>query len=826
MLTPNAPNIWHVPYQRNPFFTGREDVLNQLHQTLHAETTVALSHPQGISGLGGIGKTQTALEYAYRYRAEYAAVIWVRADSRTALISSLVELAHVLELSERHEQDQELIVQAVLRWFRLHPDWLLIYDNIDNLSIAEPFLPKAGAGHLLFTTRVHAFGELAQRLDIQQMEPAIGALLLLRRANLLAIQAALDMATPDNQSIACAISQELDGLPLAIDQAGAYIHQYIKETSCETLSGLQQYLERYQTRRQELLQSRESVSQDDPSKDYPASVATTWSLSFEKVTRANPAAAELLDLCAFLAPDAIPEEMIAGGASYLGPPLQAVAADPLRFDQSIAALLAYSLIGRNADESILSVHRLVQVVLRDAMFAERKKQWMQRAVSIVNTAFPHAEFAQWTACERCLSHALVCATWIEQEQMVFPESARLLNQTGFYLTERAQYSEAKPLLRRALAIYEQLGPEHPDTATSLNNLALLYWNQGKYGQAEPLYQRALSIREQQSGLGHLDTARSLNNLAALYQVQGKYEQAEQLYQRALLIREQQLGPEHPDTAQSLNNLAEAYRACGKYKQAEPLYQRALAISEQRLGAEHPDTATGLSNLAELYQAWDKYELAEPLLKRALAILEKQLGPEHADTVSSLNNLANLYVHRGMYDQAELLYQRALTFRAQQLGAEHPDTATGLNNLAALYDHQGKYEQAEQLYQQALKILEQRSEPEHADIADVLNNLAELYQAQGEYEQAEPLYQRALEIREQKHGPEHPDTASSLNDLAAFYRKQGKYGEAEPLYQRVLTIYERVLGREHPTTQTVRENYASLLRAMRRDEEAKKLEEDS
>src|SRR5205809_7461251 len=124
-----TPTIWHIPYQRNRFFTGREEVLTHLHSTLQADARVALSHPLGISGLGGIGKTQTALEYAYRYRSDYDAVFWVRADSTLALTSSLVELARVLKLPERNEQNQEIIVQAVLRWFRLHSDWLLIYDN-------------------------------------------------------------------------------------------------------------------------------------------------------------------------------------------------------------------------------------------------------------------------------------------------------------------------------------------------------------------------------------------------------------------------------------------------------------------------------------------------------------------------------------------------------------------------------------------------------------------------------------------------------------------------------------------------------------------------
>src|SRR5438034_3540430 len=214
MIASNRPApLWNVPYQRNPYFTGREEVLNALYLGLQANNTVALAHPQGISGLGGIGKTQTALEYAYRHRGEYDAVCWVRADSTMALLSSFMELAHLLDLPEQDERNQNVIVRAVLRWFQLHNKWLLIFDNIENLLVAEPFLPKTGQGHLIFTTRARALAAIAQFLEVEKMGPETGALLLLRRANFISLQASLDLATRADRSIASQIVQELDGLP-------------------------------------------------------------------------------------------------------------------------------------------------------------------------------------------------------------------------------------------------------------------------------------------------------------------------------------------------------------------------------------------------------------------------------------------------------------------------------------------------------------------------------------------------------------------------------------------------------------------------------------
>jgi len=360
------------------------------------------------------------------------------------------------------------------------------------------------------------------------------------------------------------------------------------------------------------------------------------------VEQANATAAELLRFCAFLAPDAIPEELVTESAAELGPLLKPMVTDPSILDAAIRELLKYSLIHRDPESKMLSIHRLVQEVLKDQMNEETQRQWAERTVRAVNQVFPFPEYANWDRCQRYLPHAQMCSPLIEQWNLLFNEVASLLNKVGYYQWQRGEYEQVESLHKRALAIREQvLGPTHHSTAVSLAHLGLYYWSQGKYADALPLWQRDLAIKEQELGLKHPETARSLNNLAALYYNQGKYAEALPLCQRALAIDEETYGSNHPDVARDLNNLANLFNVQGKYEQAESLYQRALTIREQKLGPEHPDTAWSVANLAWLYMNQGKYEQAKLLYQRALAIREKVLGSDHPDTVANRRNYNDL-----------------------------------------------------------------------------------------------------------------------------------------------------------------------------------------
>jgi tetratricopeptide (TPR) repeat protein/DNA-binding XRE family transcriptional regulator len=724
--------FWNVPYRLNPFFTGREDILARLHKErtdLKSEYSPRFQ-AQAICGLGGVGKTQTAVEYAYRYRDQYQAVLWVRADTREVLASDFASLAVLLNLPEKNEQHQHRVMLAVKSWLASLSRWLLIFDNADELQSVNDYIPSPCQGHLLLTTRTCVTGNLAQSISIDTMEPEEGAYFLLRRARMIELQTACEDIAEATYNQARTISQILGGLPLALDQAGAYI----EETRCS----LPDYLHLYETQRGNLLRWRGEFAED-----HPAPVATTWALSFDKIRQANPFAIELLRLCAFLAPDAIPEEILTVGAPDLGPALQAITTNPFKLDVVFKELLKFSLIRRDPAAKTLTIHRLVQTVLRDRMDQDTQRQWAERAVKAVCRVFPNVEFATWPFCQRYLPHAQSCAELIKQWGMQFPEAIQLLDLCGQYLYQRAQYAEAEALYLQALELREQaLGPEHPDVAISLSNLTTLYWDQGKFMQVEPLFLRALAVRTQALGPEHPDVASSLNDLALLYKAQDRYDQAEPLFLRALAIREKALDPEHLDMTATLHNLAMLYCNQDRFPEAEPLFLRALSICERVLGPEHPDVATSLNYLAGLYHSLARYTEAEPLFLRALSIREQALGPEHPDVAISLNNIALLYSDLDQFSQSEPRFLRALAIYEKVLGPQSPNAATILNNLALLYYSQQMFDQSESLFQRALTINERTLGPEHPQMAIVWQNYACLLQATARYDQAAEFEARA------------------------------------------------------------------------------------
>lgn len=765
------PSLHNLPFAQNPYFTGREDIVAQLHAQLAPGAQVALT--QAISGLGGIGKTQVALHYAYRFKDAYSHVLWVTADSSETLSAEFVKLVRDLDLPEKDEQDQNKIVEAMKRWLREYLDWLLILDNVEDLELLNVFIPAGHLGSVLLTTRRHVTEPLAQSIVLDVLSESEGILFLLKRTKRLALNEPIEKTSAEEVAVAQAITQQLGGLPLALDQAGAYI--------AETRCSLSDYIDLLRREQTVLLQRRGTVP-----RDHPASVTTTFSLAFQRVQQEDAPAIEALKLCAYLAPDAIPLEVMTRGAVHLGTVLEAVAADTLRLNQALETLQAYSLVQRDPEEKTLSMHRLVQAVLQDELEAVEKDIWARRATLAVNAAFPHVEqnteHDMWPQCERLLPHALQVAHHIETSQIANEEAGQLLHEMGTYLQGRARYPEAERFYRQAQSIWEEVGGvEHPQVASLLNGLADLYSLQGKYEQAEPLFQQAIRILEQALGSEHLEIASPLDGLGCLYSDQGKYKQAESLYQRAVHIREQALGSEHPLVAQPLNNLALLDCKQGKYEQAELRYQQAIRILEQALGSEHPLVAYPLDGLASLYSEWGRYEQAEPLFRRSVHLREQALGPDHPQVAYPLSGLAELYREQRKYKEAESLFQRALHIWEQALGEAHREVAFPLNGLANIYREQSKYEQAEALYLRTLHIRTQWLGSEHPETAEVYYDLAQLREAQGNMLEATSLYQRVLAIRERSLGGQHPKTIKTRHRytrvMQAIYRQTGEEQEA-------------------------------------------------
>jgi tetratricopeptide (TPR) repeat protein len=494
---------WNVPYRRNPFFTGRDQVLEDLHKTLTVGSPAALTQVAAIAGLGGIGKTQTAVEYAYRYRDAYRAVFWIRAESESSTTSGFLEIAGILNLAARDAQES---VHAVMRWLENTAGWLLIFDNADEPEKLKPFLPTDPKGHILITSRAQVFHGLAQPVRLEVLAPEKALEFLLKRTE-------REATDGGEKEAATQLAEELGYLPLALQQAGAFIS--------ENGSRFGDYLVSYRKQRLELLNKSKPIAGD-----YKESVATTWLMNFSQIESANPASADLLRFSAFLDPDSIPLTLIIEGREELGPLRSAALAgahqDRLILDTLLQPLTSYSLIRRETGSESYSVHRMVQEAVKGRMHEAERRAWAERAVLAISETFPDPEFGNWPICKLLLLQAAASARLIDEWNFESTQAALLLNQVGLYNKKRGRYVESEPLYKRALGIREKmLDPDHTDVAESLNNLASLYYEQGRYEEAAPLYGRSLGIREKALGPDHPDVGRCLNNLGPFYEQQGQ-----------------------------------------------------------------------------------------------------------------------------------------------------------------------------------------------------------------------------------------------------------------------------------------------------------------
>jgi tetratricopeptide (TPR) repeat protein len=785
---PTRGRLIGVP-PRNDFFTGREEILSSLHATLKTEGRAAIK--QAISGLGGVGKTATAIEYAHRHREAYSRVLWTGAESESALTSGFAALAPHLGLPFLEKADDQ--VAAVRTWLADNPGWLLVLDNADAPEVVKPFLPNPLTGAVLLTSRATNFATLtiAQTVALGVM-PTDEALDFLRR------RTGRSTPTESEADAAAALAAELGYLPLALEQAAAYV--------AKNRVPFAKYLEIYRARRLEILKKSPPETGD-----YRLTVETTWGLNFEQVEAASPAAADVLRMSAFCAPEAIPFAVVEKGATEISAALAEALAQAAIVNEVLAPLTDYSLVAMDGERETFEIHRTVQEVIKQRMDNATRRVWVEKSARATNAAFPESEFENWESCEQLLPHgAEIIKESIALDLHSF-DVAHLSDRTGNFLEDRGQYAEAEHLFLYTQKIREQLlGIKHPLTAESLRNTARVCRGKADYAQAERLYERALAIDEQFHGSDSLSVATDLIGLADIYDKQRRYEELGPLLKRALHIRERELGPDHPATVFALGELGfEYYYRLERYADAQPLLERAVAIRKKTLGAKHPSLAYSLNILAMCYEAQNRCADAEKLYKRALAIREKAVGKEHPGLAFILDNLGSLYRSQSRYALAERLHRRALAIRERALGENCSLTVQTLNDLANVYREAGKYAKTESLYKRSIKIQESMFGLEHPKTAIGMYGLAKTYVAQNRYKAAELLYKRVLDIDEKTYGTDHPEIATDLEGLAHLYNIQCQYDSAGALYKRALVIRKRALGESHPKTESVAKSLAQV-----------------
>jgi tetratricopeptide (TPR) repeat protein len=718
--TATRTGAFHLP-PRNRNFTGRGHVLAGIEGALTTHPDEPRPRACVLHGLGGVGKTQTAIEYAYRQRQRYTVIWWISAERAVTLVAGLAGLARRLGLPEH--ADQSDMVQALLHELRGRTGWLLIFDNAQDRAALAPYWPVGGDGDVLVTSRSPHWGDLATALAMRVLDRSEAVTFLHRRV--------AARSGGAHRAQLARLAEALGDLPLALEQAAAYLE--------ETRMPLFAYLALVGERAADLM-----ARGHDPA--HPEPVSTTWSIALSNLRTREPAAAELLTLYAHLAPEGIPRDLPAEHPATLPAALAEAVADPLRHHDALGALIRYSLV--TADDSHVSVHRLLQDVVRAELAPADATTWAGAAVGLLRAAFPVGidDPRTWERGQELVAHAVVAADHAERTGADPYGTAVLLELAGGYLAERSQFPEAHDALRRALAVDERAyGPDALAVAVDLANLAGVLQTMGDLRTARDLLQRAIANAGQRLGSDHLMVATMRNTLGRVLQNLGDWPAARAELERGLAVVERVHGPEHPHVAAVLNTLGGVLQDLHLLDEAAAVLRRALAIDEAAFGPDDPAVSAIRGNLGRVLQERGELADARSELDRALEIDLAVYDPDHPRVAIDLNNLGRLDHDAGDPQRALRRLSDALAIDEGSHVSRRPVLAVRHNNLGGVWEALGDAERAAAAYRSALRIVEETYGPRHRSTAVIRNNLGLLLERTGAVAEAREQFDAAAAV---------------------------------------------------------------------------------
>ncbi|WP_160161149.1 tetratricopeptide repeat protein [Actinomadura sp. K4S16] len=678
------PGLTNVPSHAH-LFVGRGTELQKLDAALtdSGEVLVAAVH-----GLGGVGKSTLPARYATRRRDRFSPVWWITADTGEAVQAGLAALTVALQPELKQALPLEALAEWALTWLSSHDGWLLVLDNVNDPEHIAPVMARTSNGRVLVTSRLaeswHRFGAQVLRLDVLTSGQAV---------ELLTRIAAHDRPGADLEG-AADLAEELGHLPLAIEQAAAYLHQHRLSPRA--------YLN--------LLADSPAVMYDQTAQgaDAARTIARIWRLTLDQLTD-TPLAGDMLRVLAWYAPEAIPRTLVEGIPAALNgsppgsrrrrglpawlrrrsSPRLTPGVDLTALRHALGALAAYNMIALDEGGAV-TVHRLVQAVARAPDPADPHRQHddiataRDTAARVLDEVRPSdvEDPARWPMWRALLPHIDALADHAPADTDT-DITQHLLDRTATLLQRQGSLIRAIEYFQRALATNQRLhGDRSPAVLTSLGNLARAYQDAGDLERAIPMFERILADRERVLGSDHPATLTSRNNLAIAYRDAGDLERAIPMLERTLTDSEQVRGSDHVETLISRNNLASTYRDAGDLERATPMLERTLTDFEQARGSDHVETLRARNNLAVAYRDAGDLKRAIPMFEQILTDRERVLGADHPNTLISRNNLARAYRDAGDLERAVPILERTLTDFERVLGPDHPSTDIVRRNLHA------------------------------------------------------------------------------------------------------------------------------------------------